>query len=47
MIVRASVVLPQPDSPTRPSVSPSAQLERDVVDRVDVPDGAVDQDARS
>ena len=37
MSVRDSVVLPQPDSPTSPSVSPCARRERHVVDRVDVP----------
>ena len=31
-IVSASVVLPEPDSPTMPSVSPALQRERDVVD---------------
>ena len=29
---RPTVVLPQPDSPTSPSVSPGMDLERDVVD---------------
>ena len=33
---RPSVDLPQPDSPTMPSVSPRADLERDAVDRVHV-----------
>ena len=30
-----SVVLPQPDSPTRPSVSPSSHVEADAVDGAD------------
>ena len=33
---RASVVLPLPDSPTSPSVSPAPSWKRDVVDRADV-----------
>ena len=31
-IARPTVVLPQPDSPTSPSVSPRASVERDAVD---------------
>ena len=31
--VRPTVVLPQPDSPTRPSVSPREDVEREAVDR--------------
>ena len=34
----ASVDLPQPDSPTTPSVSPLLQVERDAVDRAHLPD---------
>ena len=45
MSVRDSVVFPQPDSPTSPSVSPLAQRERHVVDGVDVADRAVDEQA--
>ena len=30
----ASVVLPEPDSPTMPSVSPARSVERDLVDRL-------------
>ena len=40
---RPVVVLPQPDSPTRPSVSCELQVERDVADRVHVADPAPDQ----
>ena len=29
--MRATVVLPEPDSPTRPSVSPASMLERYIV----------------
>ena len=36
MIASAVVVLPQPDSPARPSASPRAQLERDARDDLDV-----------
>ena len=43
-ISRAVVDLPQPDSPTRPSVSPSTNVERDVLDRVHhSPDAAEDR----
>ena len=45
MIARDSVVLPQPDSPTSPSVSPSAIDERHVVDGVHAGHLAVDQEA--
>ena len=41
--MRDSVVLPQPDSPTSPSVSPSSQLKRHVVDRVHAGHLAVEQ----
>ena len=34
MIDRAVIVLPQPDSPTMPSVSPGLHLERHAVDGV-------------
>ena len=34
-MVRALVVLPQPDSPTRPSVSPRCSSNDDVVHRLD------------
>ncbi len=34
--VRPTVVLPEPDSPTRPSVLPFRQLERDVLDRLEL-----------
>jgi hypothetical protein len=40
--VRPSVDLPQPDSPTTPSVSRSVQLEADPVDRVDLADLAAE-----
>ncbi len=43
MIVRESVVFPQPDSPTRPSVSPAFERQVDAVDRVDVTDRALEQ----
>ena len=45
MMHRPSVDLPQPDSPTRPSVSPGPDLEADVVDRVHPADLALDDDA--
>ena len=38
MIVRPSVVFPQPDSPTTPSVSPLADREVDTVHGPDVAD---------
>ena len=41
----AEVDLPQPDSPTRPSVSPGAQVERDVGDGVHLGDRPRDQHA--
>ena len=43
MIVRESVVLPQPDSPTRPSVSPALMRQVDAVDGVDLADGALEE----
>ena len=42
---RPVVLLPQPDSPTRPSVSPGGQLEADAVDRMHVVDHAAQQPA--
>ena len=39
-----SSILPQPDSPTSPSVSPRAQAERDTVDGADVADMALADD---
>ena len=45
MIARDSVVLPQPDSPTSPSVSPSAMVEGHVVHGVHAGHLALDQDA--
>ena len=45
-MVRQSVDLPQPDSPTRPSVSPGRDVEADVVDRPHRADLAVDQQPR-
>ena len=39
------VVLPQPDSPTRPKISPRADVEADVVDRLDVADVAAQEAA--
>ena len=33
MIERESTVLPEPDSPTMPSVLPALERERDAVDR--------------
>ncbi len=39
MIDRASTVLPDPDSPTTPSVSPASKLEGDAVDGPDRPSG--------
>ena len=38
-----AVDLPQPLSPTRPRVSPCADVEGDAVDRVHLPDGALQQ----
>ena len=43
---RARVVLPQPDSPTSPSVSPLGDRERDVVDRLHLACDAVDHEPR-
>ena len=43
MSVRDSVVFPQPDSPTRPSVSPALHREVDAVHRVDLADGALEK----
>ena len=43
---RPSVVLPQPDSPTRPSVFPDVKPERDVVDRVHAGHLVAEHDAR-
>ena len=37
--------LPQPDSPTSPTVSPLLDRQRDVVDRADVADVAVEDEA--
>ena len=45
MIVRPSVVFPQPDSPTTPSVSPRANREVDPVHCPDLPDRVL-EDAR-
>ena len=42
---RAMVDLPQPDSPTTPSVSPLCQREGDAVDRVDAADLLLEHDA--
>ena len=54
MIARLVTLLPQPDSPTRPRRSPSAELERDAVDGVDRPvvgpepdDQVLDREQRS
>ena len=44
--VRASVVLPQPDSPTSPSVSPGLDREVDAVDGVDLADGPLEDAGR-
>ena len=46
-----SVVLPEPDSPTTPTVSPRAQLDRDAVDGLHVADrlaqeAALDRETR-
>ena len=41
----ASVLLPQPDSPTRPSVSPLRSVNDDAVDRLDLPDLVLEHDA--
>ena len=43
--MRDVVVLPQPDSPTRPERLAGADLEGDVVDRLDVAERAGEQDA--
>ena len=43
MIVRPSVVLPQPDSPTMPRVSPGCTVKVDAVDRFDLTDGVLEQ----
>ena len=40
---RPSVDLPQPDSPTSPSVSPGPHLEADAVDGVHAGDLALDE----
>ncbi len=40
-----SVVLPEPDSPTTPSVCPSRTATIDAVDRLDVADGAAEEAA--
>ncbi len=42
---RPSVVLPDPDSPTTPSVSPRRMASRNAVDRLDVADGPPQQAA--
>ena len=47
MIARPTVDLPQPDSPTSPTVSPFLIVKRDVVDRADVADVAVENERRS
>ena len=39
-MARPSVVLPEPDSPTTPTVSPSRTVDRHAVDRLHVTDGA-------
>ena len=44
---RPVVVLPQPDSPTRPSVSPARDVEADAVDRVHLADARARADRRS
>ena len=44
-IARPSVVLPEPDSPTTPSVSPCAHPQRHAVDRLDVADRALKEAA--
>ncbi len=44
MISRAVVLLPQPVSPTSPSVSPALHLEADPVDRLDRADPALEDD---
>ena len=46
-MVRPSVDLPQPDSPTRPSVSPCLHGEADVVDGAHATDFVVEDDRRS
>ena len=45
VIERPAVDLPQPDSPTRPSVSPRRDVEGDAVDRLDRADLAPEEDA--
>ena len=40
---RPTVVLPQPDSPTRPSVSPRAIVRSTPIDRLHLGDGALEQ----
>ena len=47
MMQRAIVDLPQPDSPTTPSVSPSRSVKRDAVDRLDRGDLLLEDDARA
>ena len=44
---RPTVVLPQPDSPTRPRVSPRRIVEAHVVDGLHVPDLAMEHPARA
>ena len=43
--MRPVVVLPQPLSPTSPNVSPSFNLQADIVDGFDVADGAFEEAA--
>ena len=38
--MRPRVLLPQPDSPTRPSVSPCSMVKRDVIDGAEALSGA-------
>ena len=45
MISRPVVDLPQPDSPTRPRLSPSATVEVDAVDGLDRADRPLDGEA--
>ena len=45
MMARPSVVLPEPNSPTTPSVSPARSVTRGVVDRLDVADGLAQEAA--
>ena len=39
-IVRPAVVLPEPDSPTRPTTSPGFNIQTNVLNRLDVGDDA-------